>query len=428
MKRKLHIKFRPTLLFGLLLLYFAYFHKLHAQETLRFDGFATLALTHENNGDLEFTRSYLTRQRDGTSLLPDSILGLQLNWLANEKLDVFTQLVVDDQNQHSFDAWLEMGFLRYRMSRKWSLSLGRINTNLYMLSDSKHVGHSFIWARPPMEFYAQSMIVESIDGLSLDYQTDWLNGFLKVKASAGDRSVELGESTRNITLAAKDNRSLSIEWSTLNLTLFASVTRSDVVKENSDDIADLTAGLDSIPPQLWPEAPELARGFGLERQSSNYTSIGLKYENQTLIFQGEFASTNVDWIYSPSSYSGYLSLGFYWKDTIPYAVFSFIRPKDDFNEVTGPRLPPQTPPELERSLEELAIGARSATFASQIEQQSISIGTRWDISSSIALKCQFDHFIVDRGGSASLISSVNDGEMVNNQNQNVLHLSINWIF
>ncbi len=113
-----------------------------AVAEVTFNGFATIAVTTHSNDDLLYRSNLVNRPRTSPSLAPDSVLGGQVNYYINDKWDAVTQVVLQDRGDTAASNYLEMAFLRYRPTRHWSFKLGRVNSNLYMLSEFKPVGYA----------------------------------------------------------------------------------------------------------------------------------------------------------------------------------------------------------------------------------------------------------------------------------------------
>ncbi|MBO1254573.1 hypothetical protein J3L16_02595 [Alteromonas sp. 5E99-2] len=403
-------------------------HTLAADPKFRFNGFGTLAITYEGSDELGFSRSYINRERNDISLLPDSIIGFQADWVINDKWDVFSQIVLEDNNKRSLDNLLAIGFLRYRASRKIDLMAGRINPNIYLLSDHKNVSHGYLWARPPIEFYAQSVIVDSVDGVGVNFKTDIAGGYTKIRSVFGRSVTEQGNRVQNTDIIASDIFSISAEWSKQNFVLFTGYTSAKVKLNAGSGFLGVANTLADTPPAILPNAQNLARRFGLNNESVSYISVGAKYDGYPFVVQAEFASSDLNWLITPPTYTGYLSIGYKINDFTPYILAAFSEPKDDvvafnFNgDLT--EINQGNEPDFQR----LMNMADQIILATRIDQRTISTGIRYDWTSSLALKFQYDHVMLDSTGSVTLFPTNNNSNSLSEANVNLLHLSVNWVF
>lgn len=133
------------------------------RATLR--GFGTLGLTHNSSGDAGYIRDI--SQPDGPagtwSAHVDSRLGLQLDWRIHDQLTAVVQGLSRYNYEGRYDPELSWAFLRYSPDPAVQLRLGRIGLDTYMLADSRDVGYSYLWARPPVDYYGNRHI-SHIDG------------------------------------------------------------------------------------------------------------------------------------------------------------------------------------------------------------------------------------------------------------------------
>lgn len=400
----------------------------YAQNSKPFsvNGFGTIGLTYEDSNEVDFSRTYVLSSRDGLSVLPDSILGLQGSFIVNDKLDLFTQIVVDDSVSQKLDNFIEMAFMRYKLNRKLSLLAGRMNPNIYMLSDYRAVSHAYLWVRPPIEFYSQVAFVESTDGLGIDYQTDFMNGYLKLRSVLGKSTTKLGEDNGNVTVEASNVLTLSAEWSTLNLSLSASYTKADIELSDGGGFFEIAELLNTFPAAVIPNQSDIQARLGLEPRHSDYKAVGIKYDFNPFVFQAEASVTSIDWIISGNSKAAYASLGYYLHNVTPYILVSHTSPKDQPFSLA---ISDSTPDFLLPSLGELAEVLNITSEVSRIDQTTFAVGLRWDISQSVAFKCQYDHIRADLAGSASIIPPEQDNVFIlRDVTLNVVNAGISWVF
>ncbi len=411
-----------------LLIFFLFSQTLAAEQGFRFNGFGTLAVTYEGADDLGFSRSYINRERNDISLFPDSIVGFQADWTINDKWDVFSQIVVEDTNKRSLGNFLAIGFLRYRASRQIDLMAGRINPNVYLLSDHKNVSHSYLWARPPIEFYAQSVIVESVDGVGANFKTDIAGGYAKIRTVFGRSVTDQGSRVQNTKLIASNIFSISAEWSKQNIVLFTSYTSAKIKLNSGSGFLDVAKTLIEVPPSIIPAPQNLAGRFGLNNESVSYISVGAKYDGSAFIVQAELASSNLDWLITPPTYTGYLSIGYKINDFTPYILAAFSEPKEDVVVFDFVDDSTEISQESQRSFQMLMDSVNQIMLASRIDQRTISMGLRYDWTPSLAFKFQYDHAMLDSAGSVTLFPTTNNSNSLAEANVNLLHLSVNWVF
>ena len=111
---------------------------------VEFSGFASLALSYSDDPDIAFSPNYLNIDDTGWSATRDSILCGQASITLAKNWDSVVQFVLEDHANTDFENYLELAFLRYRPSRNWAIRAGRLNSDLYLLSEYPHVGYAYL--------------------------------------------------------------------------------------------------------------------------------------------------------------------------------------------------------------------------------------------------------------------------------------------
>lgn len=150
--------------------------------TLR--GFATLGVVH-NPDDFDFVRGLDQPRgaRDGWSARPDTTLGLQLNWSPDERWDLVLQAV----SRYYYDDYrprITQAFAKFRPTPAWTLRAGRLGYDVYLNSDSRHVGYAHLPVRNPIEYFG-ILELAFIDGVDLVYRTPAGGGLFSAKVFGG---------------------------------------------------------------------------------------------------------------------------------------------------------------------------------------------------------------------------------------------------
>ena len=124
-----------------------------ADQALVVRGFGTAGYAQSSNSRGEFLRDL--SQPNGVasngSLLIDSILGLQINYRANDSTELAAQAVSHQRYDGTFTPELTWAFAKYDPNPRISFRLGRIGTEFLMQSDSRMVGYSYLSVRPPVK-------------------------------------------------------------------------------------------------------------------------------------------------------------------------------------------------------------------------------------------------------------------------------------
>lgn len=155
--------------------------------TNRFSGFATIGLVTNDNPDLAFRRDVI--QADGSydgkiDWRTDSILGLQWQTQWSYQIETTAQFVLKERLDNSLGNALEWGFIRYRPLDGLDVRLGRVGTDIFMLSDYRQVGYALPWVRAPHDTYGLLSFYH-FDGLDINKRFDINEGTLNIKAFYG---------------------------------------------------------------------------------------------------------------------------------------------------------------------------------------------------------------------------------------------------
>lgn len=390
-------------------------------------GFASLAATHSSSDDLNFSSTYLNEERNGFALQPDSILGFQVNANLTNKIQAVGQIVFVDSRRSDLENKIEIAFLRYQFNRHWAARIGRLNNSVYLVSEYKPVGHAFLWARPPMEFYSSSTVTDSLDGVDIRYANDLWGGYAKFGLSLGGTTAKLRSKANAIDIDFFNGITFHAEWQGIDWRFHSSYVTTKMRVQNDNDFSNLAEGVRQSPALIWPNKDSVADRLLGVNQRAKYASLGAKFDNSQSIWMTEVADYHSDWLLYPSSYSGYTTFGQYIGDWTPYVTFSFTRPKEPPFRAQLNAPPAALPPQIAQQIALLAATTELVTDIIRIDQKAISFGIRWDIKPKWAAKLQFNHARINNPGSG-LIQVDNNQVLDENRHINIWHLSINTTF
>lgn len=363
--------------------------------TLRFSGFATLAVVHNDSDQLGY------RSNSGQDLYTldgdydtrtDSRLGLQWNLQWKPQFDAAVQVVLDQTaRDHHSDA-LDWAFVRWRPQDGDEFRLGRLGFDVFMLSDYRQIGYTYPWVRPPLDFYGL-IALHSIDGLDYQHRFDGDSSTLFAKMfvgqshyhaplRSGDFSLDL-EPIFGFTLLFEQD-----EWK-------ARFSQTQLRFASEAETLPLIDALQNAAP-LWPEADALADELHVEDSDYRYRALGLSYDDNNWLVQTELADVKGERDLLPSGKQAYVSLARRIDTLTPYLLFGWARPD---NSAVRADLPATLPPVLLPAFTLLRDQTVALLNRTRVDQDSIGIGLRWDFRSRMALKLQCDRFRVHEEGS-----------------------------
>lgn len=362
--------------------------------TVKVRGFGTGALTWTNTDRAEFGRP---NQAAGAKKDPrtgvDSNLGLQADVTVNSWLSLTGQGVVRRDAEDDYGADLTWAFAKARLSDEVSLRIGRTGLPVFMISDYRNVGYASTFLRAPNEMYSQ-VPFESVDGVDLTWQhgfgdttvtTQVTYGRAKGKLAYGLRAE--GEQLLGLNVVAEHGP----------FTLRFGRTDAKVTVTGSASLAGLLTTLRATGATYnLPQLTTFANELDARDKDASFTSVGLGMDWNNIVLQSEYAKRKTDTYVNDTS-SWYAMGGYRFGKVLPYVMHAKLA-------IDGH--PTNTVPANVPALAPLRAGAARVPYTGvgQGEQSTTSIGVRWDLYRSIALKAQIDR-VKPKVGSGLLLNA-----------------------
>jgi hypothetical protein len=120
----------------------------------------------------------------------DSALGLQAGYRFNDSFSAVIQGTSSQRYDGSYDPQITWAFLRYDVTPRFSLRVGRVGAEFLMGSNARKVGYSYLPVRPAIDFYG-IIPIESADGLGAQLKWPLGEGTLSAEAFAGRASDDI---------------------------------------------------------------------------------------------------------------------------------------------------------------------------------------------------------------------------------------------
>ncbi|QEP42354.1 hypothetical protein D5085_03915 [Ectothiorhodospiraceae bacterium BW-2] len=365
-------------------------------SALQLNGYGTLAYSVDDNSSLAPLRDINQRDmpssRDGYWQL-DSRLGVQLSYRIDSRFEAVGQLSLRPQHQITLKSSTELAYLRWQMTPRFQLRLGKVGYAAYLMSDHRNLGYGYSWLRPPPEYYGWAPIysVLGVDASWSLYQgtTHWE---LRLQGGGEDMVVPWGDESWDI--AYRDLQTLTLSRIDRHWTLKLGLSRYGV--DNEPRIMQpVLAGLQEVArlgvAGVSGESQWLYDGLNYDAIKQRYGSLGVLYDSGRWFAQGELGVVDASARGGINANMGYVAAGHRFGLWLPYAIFGYARSEPIYEAqydwaVVDPDLV---------SLQQVAVTTINAL---RIEQQTLSIGTRWDFQPQMALKLQWDHIRVETLG------------------------------
>jgi hypothetical protein len=333
-------------------------------------GFGTLGYASSSNNKAEFLRdlSQPTGVGTGGGAQIDSILGVQANWRISESLEFAAQAVSHQRYDDTFDPEVTWALLKYELNPRVSFRVGRIGTEFLMQSDSHMVGYSYLPVRPPVNFYGLVPINYG-DGADVQVRLPLTDGVLKGR-------LYLGEAREN--LPPYDVKGSPIRGASIGYEKGA--LRFRLIHAESD-LANSEMGLAPLRDQLNSlGAVAAANAMDMKGTRSSYDSIGLAWDDGSWQLQAALNAVVHGTVLTENSRAGYISVARRIGNLNPYAAYSWAQ---------------STAKSLSSGLSGPAAAAMDSAIASVLkrshqDQQTTTVGMRWDFARNFDLKAQLD--------------------------------------
>lgn len=389
-------------------------------NALKLSGFGTVGLAYNSSREFDYLRDLLQTKGVGAShridVGIDSLLGLQLSATASDNLD-FTAQVVTRRSYRGFRPEVSWLFAKYSPTDELDLRAGRLGFDVYPLADSRNVAYSYLWVRPPVEYFG-SLILSHINGADLVYKINDDYGQTKIKLFAGQATEEILTNLPNDFFSLKGSKLIGghLEFQSQHWLARVGLAQLKFNKE----FGGLVSFLDTLrSPQLTainPALPTLAQDISFKDKKIQYLSAGLVYDQGPLQAQLMYSRLKSQTSGFSSNESAFFTAGYRMKEWTPYFTIAKTRPI--LLKPLSAGLPAGVNPQFDAinsAIHDISINTQSA-------QDSQSLGLRYSLSTSSDLRIQLDHIQNTR---RLLVRSSKDSW---DGKSNIISFTFNFIF
>lgn len=358
-----------------------------ASSMFRFSGFGTLGAVSTDTDKAEYATSVLQPggAKKKADFGVDSLIAGQVDAQFTPKFSAVIQAVANRTADDDFTPHVEWAFARYAITPDLSVRGGIMATPIFMLSDSRLVGFSYAWVRPPTAVYSQSPTT-NFQGGDITYRHD-INGVnVSAQAYLGRAPTDIPVSTGGHNTADLDNLwglSLSAESGPWNMRL--GYLKTDFTYRDKA-IQPLFDGLRQID-ALVPGAAALANDLDTIDKKITFMTVGASYESGNVLLMGEYGKRKADLFLADTS-SWYLTGGYRFGNFMPHITFSQVKVDSPTSQSVVPAVGP---------LAAVAGGVNTLLAGQNVAQKAIAIGGRWQFHKNADLKVQWDRIDLPDG-------------------------------
>ena len=396
-----------------------------------FSGFGTLGYTYDDTEQVGFIRDYSQTLNtvQNSSFRTDSQIGAQLSYRSSPYWSAMVQVVLADEVDYEPIDSLEWAYLALHPTSNIDIRFGRMGLDLFALSDTRRVDYAHLWIRPPSEVYSWAPLY-SVDGIDAAYYFDTENTYWRIKAQYGKShsKSEMNDGEAVYEFAGDDLFSLSLtadrdDWSFR--TTLATVVTGSALPEQAMMVQTILQQISNqevnlLPPTMREQAADLSEELDLEGERIYYAQISAQFDNQNWLLLSELTYSHADISIMPSGLGGYLTLGKRINTLTPYISYSFFKPKYEIYHENYA---------WEGSAPQLSTLFDSAAYiinSGRIEQNTATLGVRWDFYQQAALNLQWDHASIKSAGFAMWAGSGSD--LYQAQDVNLFSASVSFVF
>lgn len=342
-------------------------------EHMSVAAFGTLGIVYNNSRDVEFVRnlSQPDGARDGFSLLPDTILGAQVNYRPSPQWELVLQAISKHDYREEATPTISWAYVGYSPNSHSSLRLGRIGLDSYLDSDTRNVGFSYLPARRPIEHYGL-LELTWIEGADFTINANIGGGILTAKAYAGiagEKIVDREQQPYSLDDSRVLGGYLQQQWGELRLRSGIAAIR---LQHENFALVPVLAGLSALGTA---EADKLAGDLALEDSWIRNWSTSLAWDRGPLQTELHYNRRRAESRGLADGYSVYALAGYRFGALTPFIGFVTADSKSTRGDYGF----------------ELPEGVGSIFRSALYEQRSWQLGARYDFANKAALTLQVDH-------------------------------------
>lgn len=362
---------------------------------LRFDGFASFVAGQVLDKD-ELVGSNFRGFDERLSFQENSLFAIQARADLQDKLSATAQIIA--KGSDDYNAKFNWAYLSYEINNEWTAKFGRSRIPYFLYSDVLDVGYAYHWISPPDSVYNLAGF-DSADGITLDYQTDIAGWTSRLSMMGGRADTTLSTATGDADTRVSDvwvlAWSMNYDWLTLRI-----VHAESELTITTDLVSGLAAGLGSLefPPGTTLISQDAIDDMLVENDRASFDGVAVAIDTGQFFAIAEYTELGIaDSFLEDPGKRWYVSGGVRFGDFTAYATVEGY--ESDLNvsgqegitdqlDVLAPFVPFMS--DAERAGYEQLYGGTVAVFSqSQQDQDTYSVGLRYNFHPSAAAKLEF---------------------------------------
>ncbi|KGJ97597.1 hypothetical protein [Colwellia psychrerythraea] len=389
-----------------------------ANDNLQFSGFATLGAVYSDSDHHGYRKSVGSADAvyaGEIDFKQHSLLGLQVDWNISSNFDAVYQGVLRELPDPSFDRYTTLAFLRYEVNANWSFRLGRTAPDIFLLTEYRDVDFSYIWATAPNEVYG-IIPYRSIDGIDVTYSQRALGGVFQTKLFTGSSEAEVAASSTIEEIKIEDIIGISLSFDHFNWLVQVKHSQVSISNEPQSN-ALLASSISQVPDFLWSNSQDFSQSLLMKGQEVDYSSLSAQYFWKNWLASAEISRIQSASEVIPKITSGYAALSYQLNAHQLYCIYAFTNSNNYIFDESGVN---------EQALEELIHATTGLMNFYAANQETISLGWRWDITSSVASSLQWNYTRLKENGSTLWLNNSDHHDVA--ENINTVFLTMSMVF
>ena len=353
--------------------------------TIDVSGFGTAGFAFTNNDKAQFARD---TQGDGADtsgdLLLDSLAGIQATAHLSETISATVQGMLRHRYDPGLNLDVPLAFVKDQFTKDLAVRVGRVALPAFLVSDFRQVGFANTWVRPPIEVYGL-LNLDQVDGVDVLFSRTF--GPISTTAEAFYGKSSLSSPTFSASIRRFSGVNVSATMGPLTLR----------VGGDRGQVTLNVPGFDTLITTLRTlKFNSVADKYDPADKTLKFLDAGFSFDWKQWIAQGEVAKFKQAG-FLPAATGRYVLVGYRVGVLTPYASYAD-------HKIDSPRTEPGIP--HAGPLLPLALGLDSAMAGA--EQNTTSLGVRWDFHESLDLKIQLDRVKPEKG-TRGLFNNVKPG-------------------
>jgi hypothetical protein len=360
----------------------------HAQDTgtprFTLSGYGTVGAVHSDEDRADYLVDLFKPngpgRSHGWSADADSRIGLQGSALITPRLSAVVQVLAQQRFDNTYRPTVEWANLKYEVTPDFSIRGGRVVLPIFMVTDTRRVGYSNPWIRPPVELYSLVPVTNN-DGFDASYRFAVAGYANTVQLSAGRSDSKFPNSSGFEAGTAKVRNLVAINDTVERgfATLRLSLGRASLTIEALRPLFDAFR-------QFGPAGAAIADRYSMEDRKVSFVGVGGSYDPGKWFVMAEWARFATHAVAGNKS-AWYASGGYRLKSVTPYLTYARIKADSNTSDpgLSLEGLPPNVAP-----IAAFLNANLNAQLGLLPVQDTMSAGVRWDFYKNAALKVQYD--------------------------------------